>query len=168
MNRLARVEQLPPERFLLLPRWRGWLPNVGRVDNECCNGLHCWSRYRVRTIDHPFSFLPFLLDDFLPFLVLPPPFLMGSMNVRLLPVLNDLKGSGSTGRRRLRKVGERVSVWRELQQFRWGRRRFGPPDFGKWLKRFKRRRGKRRSRSTRYRFSKRSGSHNDRINRLDG
>ena len=165
----AGVKQLFPERSLFLPgRWRRLLSS-GRVDDECCNGLHGGCAYCTRPANQPLPLLFLLFYGFLSFLILLLPLLMSSAYVSLLLILNYLEGFGLNGGGSIGKVRQRVSIRRDVQQFRRRRRRLGPWDLGEWLKRLERGRTERRSPSARCGLSKRlRHGHDDRVDRLNG
>jgi len=142
--RFARFKQLCPQRFLLLRRrGRGRLPDGRRVDNESRDSLHGGGSYRASAADQPLPLLLLLLDYSLPLFILPLPLFAGPVYVRHPLVMNDLECLGLSSRRRLRKIRQRVSVRREVQQFRGRRRGFRPYDHRKRFERFKRRGRKR-------------------------
>ena len=165
--RPARAEQSPPKRsFVLRRRERRRLLNGVRIDNKGRKGLHGRGPYRACTADQPFPLLPLLLDDPLPFLVLPPPLLMGPVYIPLLPILEDLESPSLGNWGRMRKVRKRISIRREIQQLRRRGRRLHPPNLWKWSKRFERRRKEGRSRRLRCLVSKRSRHADHGIDRL--
>jgi len=141
--RLARSEQLGPQRSLLLLRRWGKLPDGSWVDNEGRDGLHGgdWHSYRASPIDQPLPLLPLLPDHFLPFLVLPFPLLLGTLYVPLRLIIHDLLGLGLDGLHRFDEVRGLGLVRRERHHLRRRRRRLSPCDHRKrfeWFKRWRR------------------------------